>query len=67
MVINKLCTAITILQTLTMTIHLSLPVRFILPFYVFMILISIFFILTKEFPFDFLIRQSSGNELVVIV
>ena len=51
----ELHTAITILYNLAMTIYLPLPVRFVLPFYVFMMLINILLLPLQELLVIFLL------------
>ena len=43
--------------TESVTVYLSSPVRFILPFFVFMMLISILLLALSEFHLAFLVRQ----------
>jgi len=49
-VASELCTTITELRNPTLTIYLLLPMSFTLPFYVFVMLISIFLLPLKELP-----------------
>ena len=54
-IVCELHTAITILYNLAMTIYLPLPVRFVLPFYVFMMLINILLLPLQELLVIFLL------------